>query len=601
MSRKKIYLLLPVFALLVFSFGGVSFAQDVDNKALEAESKETLTTEAKEKPVETIIRVAQAEAQEVTKEAKEKPKTKPKAKKAVAISGGAPTKEMQEMAMNYYNIIYPSEAARALWDDNVGMEKGMGAWQDIYKPIPLQMYWFPRRHYIRPEGEYYDQLLNKYEPGDCVECHEHVTPGWVHDWRSSTHANPKKNSYFAKKTREIEQLLGREINEVLCSECHGKDHSELRMPTPDICGKCHPKEVIEYMEDQKYGRPNHIDSNIANFIVPWYAENARQGYLASMFGCDYCHSTTDKCDSCHTRHKFAAAEARRPEACMSCHMGFDHPDAESYRESKMGIIYHLEGEHWDWDKPLEQVVPGKDYRAPTCQFCHMYQGEGKFTHTTASKGIWRMGTIPPKGIDYKSSLKDYPYGVNLPPLNAKIDIYTPENKKKREKWIEMCSNCHSPRFARIYLENMDQLMFEMWRLTDRAHLIMDGIAAADAFDPPVSERGIYPMGDVIADALGPKLLGEGIYNAFKTTGGKLPVYGPILGVYGVFMAGENNPSVIENLYSEMWFGDKAFAYKGTAHVQQDLSWWYGAAKAFQKVSAMESEARKLLRAKGVIK
>ena len=103
------------------------------------------------------------------------------------------------MAMDYYNIIYPSEAARALWDDNVGMEKGMGPWQDIYKPIPLQMYWFPRRHYVRPEGEYYDQLLNKYEPGDCVECHEHVTPGWVNDWRQSTHANPKKNSYLLRK------------------------------------------------------------------------------------------------------------------------------------------------------------------------------------------------------------------------------------------------------------------------------------------------------------------------------------------------------------------------------------------------------------------
>ena len=74
MSRKRIYLLLPVFALLVFSFGGVSFAQDVDKKALETESKETLTAEAKEKPVETIIRVAQAEAQEVTKKAKEKQK-----------------------------------------------------------------------------------------------------------------------------------------------------------------------------------------------------------------------------------------------------------------------------------------------------------------------------------------------------------------------------------------------------------------------------------------------------------------------------------------------------------------------------------------------
>jgi hydroxylamine dehydrogenase len=84
------------------------------------------------------------------------------------------------------------------------------------------MYWFPRRHYVRPEGEYYDQLLKKYKPDDCIACHENVTPGWVHDWRNSTHANPKKNSYFAKKTREIEKLLGREINEVLCSECHGK-------------------------------------------------------------------------------------------------------------------------------------------------------------------------------------------------------------------------------------------------------------------------------------------------------------------------------------------------------------------------------------------
>jgi len=137
------------------------------------------------------------------------------------------------------------------------------------------------------------------------------------------------------------------------------------------------------------------------------------------------------------------------------------------------------------------------------------------------------------------------------------------------------------------------------RSVDRGQSIMDGIAAADAFDPPVSERGIYPMGDVIADALGPKLLGDGIYNAFKTTGGKVPVYGPILGVYGVFMAGENNPSVIENLYTDMWFGDKAFAYKGTAHVQQDISWWYGSAMVYKKISAIESEAQKLLRAKEV--
>jgi hydroxylamine dehydrogenase len=144
-------------------------------------------------------------------------------------------------------------------------------------------------------------------------------------------------------------------------------------------------------------------------------------------------------------------------------------------------------------------------------------------------------------------------------------------------------------------------MFEMWDLQDRAHLIMDGLAAADAFDPPVSERDPFPMGDVLADALGPGLLGDGVYGALKATGGKIPIYGPILGVYTVFMAGKNNPSVVENLYTDMWFGDKAFAYKGTAHVQQDISWWYGSAMVFKKINAIESEAQKLYRAKEVDK
>ena len=79
----------------------------------------------------------------------------------------------------------------------------------------------------------------------------------------------------------------------------------------------------------------------------------------------------------------------------------------------------------------------------------------------------------------------------------------------------------------------------------------------------------------------------------------MPVYGPILGVYTVFMAGRNNPSVIENIYTNLWFGDKAHAYKCTAHVQQDISWWYVASKVFQSVNAMESEAQKLYRAKEV--
>ncbi|MCP4369486.1 MAG: hypothetical protein GY797_15460, partial [Deltaproteobacteria bacterium] len=69
----------------------------------------------------------------------------------------------------------------------------------------------------------------------------------------------------------------------------------------------------------------------------------------------------------------------------------------------------------------------------------------------------------------------------------------------------------------------------------------------------------------------------------------------------VFFAGKSNPSQIENIYTHMWLGAKAHADKGTAHVQQDISWWYGASKVFQAVNAMEAEAQKLYRAQEVDK
>ncbi|MCF6148841.1 MAG: hydroxylamine oxidoreductase [Candidatus Kuenenia sp.] len=510
----------------------------------------------------------------------------------------ADLKELQKKATSYYEILYPNEPLPTYdWlGANVGLEKGAGPWMELYKPVPLQMYWFPQRHYVKPDGTYYDQLLEKFKPTDCVACHEEVTPGFVHDWRDSTHANPKKTPEFAAKTQQIEKLIGRELKEVTCSDCHGKDHKELHMPTPAHCGECHPQQVTEFMGERERGRPNHIDSLMANAVPPWYPEMFRRGYPTAQFGCDLCHAA-DRCNICHTRHKFAAAEGRRPEACMSCHMGFDHPDAETYSESKMGYIYHLEGEHWDWEKPLAEVVPGKDYRTPTCQFCHFDQGDGTFAHNPVKKGVWRMGTVPPKGIDYKSSIKDFPYGINLPPLNEKLDVYSPENKKRSEQWVAVCSKCHSPRFARLYRENLDDFMFEMWKLQDRAQGILDEIVALDAFEVPVKERDPFPLGDILADALGPGLLGEAVYSAFKTTGGKVPVIGPILGLYGLFMTGKNNPSQIELEYANMWFGDKAHAYKGVAHAQQDIAWWYGASKVYQGINKLESQAEQLKKLK----
>jgi len=65
------------------------------------------------------------------------------------------------------------------------------------------------------------------------------------------------------------------------------------------------------------------------------------------------------------------------------------------------------------------------------------------------------------------------------------------------------------------------------------------------------------------------------------------------------MTGKNNPSEIELTYANMWFGDKAHAYKGAAHGQQDIMWWYGAAKVYQGINNLESQAIALKRGKQV--
>jgi hypothetical protein len=70
------------------------------------------------------------------------------------------------------------------------------------------------------------------------------------------------------------------------------------------------------------------------------------------------------CDACHTRHLFSKEEARQPEACRTCHMGFDHPQWEMYSASKHGVRHDLK---------QKGILPSSA-AAPTCQTCHMVDG-----------------------------------------------------------------------------------------------------------------------------------------------------------------------------------------------------------------------------------
>ncbi len=160
----------------------------------------------------------------------------------------------------------------------------------------------------------------------CVDCHKKVTPRAVSDWQLSKHGK----------------------NGIDCSACHGDKHTSAQdvgnaqIPTPDTCAKCHEERVKQY----KAGK--HAAAWAAMEAMPtihWQP----MALIEGMKGCGGCHKVGLKseeeirelkkngqvfgnaaCDSCHTRHTFSVQEARQPQACQTCHMGFDHPQWEMY-------------------------------------------------------------------------------------------------------------------------------------------------------------------------------------------------------------------------------------------------------------------------------
>jgi hypothetical protein len=77
------------------------------------------------------------------------------------------------------------------------------------------------------------------------------------------------------------------------------------------------------------------------------------------------------CLACHgNQHGGAMLKARNNTTCIPCHGGKKSAIVRSYSTSKHGVIVTLEGARWNWSKPLAEA----NYRAPTCAYCHMYEG-----------------------------------------------------------------------------------------------------------------------------------------------------------------------------------------------------------------------------------
>ena len=374
--------------------------------------------------------------------------------------------------------------AATAWSGLGADGRGVGLYGEHWQPDPMHEYWDPGR-YHEPEKE---SMTGRYTGDECVACHAGVTPGIVKDWQISRHANP-----------------GAGQEPVACDGCHGNDHQRLDFPTPATCGRCHGAQHEALLDERRFGFPSHALAMERAVDAQHFADKPKQEVLA----CLQCHSVATKCDSCHTRHRFNAAEARRPEACITCHSGPPHPDDETFFDSAHGRIYLNEGAGWDWSRPLRNG----EYKAPSCAYCHMRNGR----HQVAENSIWKFGI-------------------------REVNPQTAENRIKRKRWVHLCLDCHESKQAETFFEGLDQERKRSWKKLYRAEAILRALRSEGKIYPNAVERPRRSFDWL--DRLWPR---------------------PRIGFYEGQASAFYNVSPIERSYFEMWYFDNLRAYKGAAH------------------------------------
>jgi hypothetical protein len=308
---------------------------------------------------------------------------------------------------------------------------------------------------------------------DCVNCHTKVTPGIVTQWQAGKMGTGGMD----------------------CSACHGSDHKDAtdaakaKMPTPDTCKMCHPKQVEQYRAGK------HSLAWVVMEAAPMLSHQPKMiGGSDGYKGCSGCHKIgersaeqlkspeyhfgTGSCDSCHTRHSFSVAEARDPRACQTCHMGFDHPQWEMWSASKHGTIWAIEGDSG---------------RAPTCQTCHIANGDhGVMTawgflavRVPEDDKEWmadRVDILKALGVlDAKGEGTERLEAVKV----AKLARLTKEDfQAQRDKMVAVCTKCHAPDYVAQQMAAGDRVVRESDKVMAEAIRTVNGLYADGLLKTP---------------------------------------------------------------------------------------------------------------------
>ena len=369
---------------------------------------------------------------------------------------------------------------------------------------------------------------------ECESCHAKLTPMIVKDFNRGV----------------MSETMG-------CADCHGEGHSGMddadnaELPTIATCQACHEEKAEQYLAGK------HAKGLLAVQALP-FSHGQPDAFVAGQRGCGGCHTLglatqEDRktearqyykygmdCQNCHTRHAFSVAEAREPEACQTCHQGFDHPQWEMWSTSKHGVAYLLDREA---------------HRGPTCQDCHMAGGDHRVRTPWGFLGVrlpeedeeWMgyratilmgLGVLDAEG--QPTALLDIVKAGDMARLDA--DTFAAE----RKRITDTCGKCHSKSFWEANIANGDQMLKEADKIFAEAINIVAGLR----------KDGIIEVEE-----------GEGVYPQ-------------LLSFYEVETAVE------QHLY-DMFMDYRMKTFQGAFHINPDYTTWYGYAKMKQALAEIK--------------
>lgn len=385
----------------------------------------------------------------------------------------------------------------------------------------------------------------------CVDCHFKTSPGIVKDWAQSQHSR----------------------NGIGCEVCHGEAHqtatdfAKALVPTPETCATCHDAQV------KQFSAGKHALAWAAMKAMPTFHYQP-MAMTEGLKGCGGCHKIGLKsseeiaglakdghafgvasCDACHTRHTFSKAEARSPQACQTCHMGFDHPQWEMYSGSKHGVRNELK----------QKGILSDQAAAPTCQTCHMQNGD----HTVNTAWGFLAVRLPlpedPRwAADQTTILQGLgvldPFGKPTPRLEvvkaANVARLTQEAwQSERDKMLGACRECHSANFAKGELAKGDDMIREADHLMAEAIRVVAALYADGVIPKPPGAA--YPFPDLLTfhDAATP----------------------------------------IEQRLFRMFLEHRMRAFQGTFHANPDYALWYGWSEMVQDLTEIRHQSAEMRR------